>query len=92
MVGFEVNKMSGPVKKYRAGAVSVALWENEIAIDGGQKVSVLKASIERRYKDSTGTWKSSTSFSRGEVGQAILCLARAYVVMNDDGDGHGARE
>ena len=37
-----------------------------------------KASVERRFKDSNGTWKSSGSFSRNEIPLAIFCLARAF--------------
>jgi len=66
-----------PIAKIRAGTVACALWENEINV-GGQAKTVLKASIERRYKDSTGTWKSSGSFSRNEIPLAIFCLARAF--------------
>ena len=47
-----------PLAKFRAGQVSCALWENEINVNGNPK-TVLKASIQRRYKDSDGNWKSS---------------------------------
>ena len=66
-----------PVAKIRAGSVSCALWENEINVNGTTE-TVLKASIERRYKDHDGNWKSSSSFSRNEIPLAILCLARAF--------------
>ncbi len=52
-----------PVKKFSAGSISCALWENEIATADGRKVRALKATIERRYKDKDGTWKSSGSSS-----------------------------
>jgi hypothetical protein len=79
----EVNKMAGnkPVKKISAGqGVSVALWQNEIDV-GGQKRTVLKASIERRYKDRDGNWQSSTSFGRNEIPMAIYCLWKAFEAM-----------
>ena len=66
-----------PIAKIRAGSVSCALWENEINVDGQTK-TVLKASVDRRYKDSSGIWKSSGSFSRNEIPLAIFCLARAF--------------
>jgi hypothetical protein len=34
----------------------------------------LKATLERRFKDASGTWKSSNSFSRNEIPLAIHCL------------------
>lgn len=53
---------------------------------------MLKASVERRYKDSSGEWKSSNSFSRSEIPLAKYCLNKAfeYMVaertMGDNGD------
>jgi len=60
------NRMAKPVAKFKAGQVSAALWENEITANG-RKLTVLKASVQRRYKDKDGSWKSSGSFSRNEI-------------------------
>ena len=75
----EVKHMTAqqPVEKFRAGTVTCALWQNEITVDGGKK-NILKASIERRYKDQTGEWKSSGSYSRNEIPLAIYCLQKAF--------------
>ena len=63
-----------PSAKFKAGAVSVALWPTEITVNG-RTMTVLKASLDKRYKDNaTCEWKSSSSLSRNEVGQAVLCL------------------
>ena len=70
-----------PRQKITAGGVSCALWDNELTTRDGRQVTVLKASIERRYKDAAGAWKSSNSFSRNEVAQAIYCLMKAYAAM-----------
>ena len=70
-----------PLKKISAGPVSAALWENEIKVNGQAK-TVLKASIQRRFKDNqSGIWKSSTSFSRNEIPLAIHCLEKAFEAM-----------
>lgn len=66
-----------PIAKFRAGQVSAALWENEIQT-GGRTATILKATIQRRYKDTDGQWKSSTSFSRNEIPLAIHCLQKAF--------------
>ena len=76
-----------PVKKYNAGSVSCALWDNEIVMDG-KKVTVLKATVERRYKDRDGQWKSSGSFSRNEVPLVIYCLSKAFAAMVEEKTGH----
>ncbi|MBP7937826.1 MAG: hypothetical protein KA354_24565 [Phycisphaerae bacterium] len=75
-----------PIKKFSAGSVSSALWENEATVDG-RKVNLLKATVERRYKDKDGTWKSSGSFSRNEIPLAVYCLLKAFVAMVEEKDG-----
>jgi hypothetical protein len=81
-----------PVAKFKAGQVSAALWENEITTKNGHKATVLKATVERRYRDRDGNWKSSGSFSRNEIPLAIYCLQEAFekiisVQVSDSDDG-----
>ena len=73
-----------PIKKFSAGTISCALWENDAMVDG-KKVGILKATIERRYRDKDGTWKSSGSFSRNEIPLAVFCLVQAYAAMLGEG-------
>ena len=85
-----------PIAKFRAGGlISCALWENDIQVNGSTK-TILKASIQRRYKDSDGNWKSSTSFSRNEIPLAIYCLQQAFEAMigeqNLETGGNGVEE
>ena len=56
------------------------MWENEISVNGQEKVLV-KASLDRRYQDRMGNWKSSQSFSRNEIPLAIYCLRKAFESM-----------
>lgn len=72
--------MVKPVAKFKAGQMTAALWENEIDTNG-QKAKVLKATIQRRYKDRDGTWKSSTSFSRNEIPLAVYVLQKSFEHM-----------
>ena len=77
--------MKQPVYKVRAGhQVSCAVWENEAKVDG-RTVTMLKATVERRYKDSAGNWRSSASLSRSELPWAIWALqkARDYMVEKE---------
>ena len=50
---------------------------------------MLKATIERRYKDGNGEWKSSGSFSRNELPLAIHCLQKAFEAMLEQPDDDG---
>ena len=47
----------------------------------GREKKILKASVDRRYKDKNGEWKSSQSFSRNEIPLAIHCLQKAFEAM-----------
>ena len=84
-----------PVAKIKAGQVSVALWDNEITVNG-RTVTVLKATIQRRYKDKNGTWQTSGSFNRNEIPLAIYCLQKAFEKMvatdADETDSNGSDE
>ena len=72
-----------PVAKFKAGQLSCAVWENQMNING-KTVTVLKATIQRRYKDKTsGEWKSSGSFGRNEIPLAIFCLQKALEEIID---------
>ncbi len=66
-----------PIAKFRAGQVSSALWENEIDVKG-KTVTILKATVQRRYKDKENNWQSSGSFSRNEIPLAVYCLQQAF--------------
>ena len=84
-----------PVAKFSAGQVSAALWENEIEVKG-RTVTVLKATVQRRYKDNkTDTWKSSGSFGRNEIPLAVHCLQKAFekiLEMQLEGSDNGSVE
>jgi len=72
-----MNGNQTPIAKFKAGQVSSALWENQIQVKG-QTINILKATVQRRYKDQDGNWQSSGSFSRNEIPLAIYCLQKAF--------------
>ncbi len=72
-----------PTKKISAGSISCALWENEAVVDG-RSVTMLKATIERRYKDKDGNWKSSNSYGRNEIPLVVYCLQKAFETMVEE--------
>lgn len=69
-----------PIAKFRAGMVSAAIWENPIEVKG-KTVPMLKVTVQRRYKDSDGNWKSSQSYSRNEIPLVVFCLQKAFEKM-----------
>lgn len=77
------NTTTLPVAKFKAGTVAAAVWENQMNING-KAITVLKATVQRRYKDkSSGEWKSSGSFGRNEIPLAIFCLQKALEEIID---------
>ena len=79
-----------PVAKFKAGQISSAVWENDIQVKGAT-VTVLKATVQRRYTDRDGSWKSSGSFSRNEIPMAIFCLQKALEkIIETQNDGSGS--
>ena len=74
-----------PVSKFKAGQVSAAIWENQVRVKG-KAVTMLKATVQRRYKDKDGNWKSSQSFSRNEIPLAIYCLQKCFEAMLGESD------
>lgn len=85
--------MAQPVHKVKAGQVSAALWENEIPVNGKQ-IKVLRATVERRLKDKSGTWKSSGSFSRTELPLVVWALQKCfdYMMEGQNSDDNGVTE
>lgn len=80
-----------PVARIKVGQVSAAVWENQVQMPGGS-VKILKASVQRRYKDKNGRWQSTTSFGRNEIPLAIHCLQQAFekiVEMQNQEATHG---
>ena len=76
------NGKQGPVGKVNAGAgIVVSIWENLIPIGNGQTKTVLKASIEKRYKAADGQWKSTSSFDIGQLGRVQWAITQAMGKM-----------
>ena len=69
-----------PLRRFRAGPVSVALWENRVNLNG-KTALVLKASVAKTFKDKSGQWKTTSSFGRDEIQLAIFCLHQAYAAI-----------
>ena len=80
-----------PVAKFKAGQVSSALWENQVQVKGAA-VTILKATVQRRYKGRNGDWQSSGSFGRNEIPLAIHCLQKAFekiIEIQSENTGNG---
>jgi len=71
------NKKVLPAKKFKAGAVSATIWNNEAFVDG--KIAVYSTiSLQRTYKDKSGKWQHAQSLRLADIPKAVLVLNEAY--------------
>ena len=71
-----------PMRVFRTGRVTCAIWEKETFIDG-VSMSILRATVWKRYKTRYGHWRSSFSFSSVEIPVVIDMLKEAFEAMVD---------
>ena len=71
-------KQNAPVTKFKAGAVSATIWENQNKNDKGEEVSYMTISLERNYKDKNDQWQKTNSFRTNDLPKASLVLTKAF--------------
>ena len=75
-----------PLKKIKAGAVSVTIWNNTSLGNNGELEEYNTVSIERSYKDKKGEWQKTNSFRINDLPKAVVALQQAFqhLVLQDD--------
>ena len=70
--------MPGPVMRFRSGAVSATVWENQRK-DGGTYPSV---KLSRSYRDKqTQDWKDTSSFSVNDLPVVAILARKAFEAL-----------
>ena len=85
--------MTQPEKRFSAGAVVATVWQNQGTSKDGQVVGYKTVSLQRRYKDKEGNWKSASSFRISDLPRASLVMQKAfeYLVLKErEGNGPSA--
>jgi|TARA_Y100000294_G_C8474020_1_gene303969 hypothetical protein len=74
-----------PEKKFSTGSLSATVWQNQGKSKEGDPVSYRTVSFQRRYKDTNGDWKSTSTLRINDLPKASLVLQKAYefIVMKD---------
>jgi len=75
-----------PVKKFRSGVLSVAIWKNSaVSKQTGQPVDFYTISLDRRYTDKDDNWQSTQTLRVNDLPKMTLLLQKAYeyLVLND---------
>lgn len=77
--------MTQPEKKFSAGAVVATVWQNQGTRKDGHVVGYKTVSLQRRYTDKDGTWKSASSFRVSDLPRAALVMQKAfeYLVLKE---------
>lgn len=72
------NTGNMPEQKYSTGAISATIWKNTGQSKTGETVEFNTITLQRRYKDKEGTWKSTNSLRINDLPKASLVLEKAY--------------
>ena len=83
-MSYENKEKKGPEKAFKAGGVRASIWSYSESTRNGQSFERKKCSLERVYKASDGSWKSTSSFDANDVPKAILVLSRAFAYMHQE--------
>ena len=67
-----------PVKKVRAGAISVSIFENTGKGRNGEARTFSSVVLQKRYKDKQGDWQTSGSLNVNDLPKAAMLLNKAY--------------
>jgi len=74
-----------PVKEFRVGSVRASIWQDQAVGGTGEPIEVFSVKIERRFKDASGVWQSTTRFNRGDLAdlELVAFKAREFVSLNE---------
>jgi hypothetical protein len=77
--------MTKPIKKFRAGGVSAAVFENLMKVNGAQ-VKTYSVQIQRTFKDKDGEFKHTSGFRENDLPKVALVARKAYEHLTLKGD------
>ncbi len=68
-----------PEKKFSTGAISATVWKNNgTSKRTGEPVEFRTVTLQRRYTDKDGNWKTSSNLRINDLPRASLVLQKAY--------------
>ena len=68
---------SQPDKEFRAGTISAAIWRNEVEKEG-RTVVQHSVRVQKRYRDQSGEWKTTTYFFPADLPKLRLVVEKAF--------------
>ncbi|MBW2998460.1 hypothetical protein KY321_02880 [Candidatus Woesearchaeota archaeon] len=75
-------------KKFSTGAISAVVWNNEGKDSEGKPTEFKTISIDRRYQDKDGNWKSTSSLRVNDLPKVVLVANKAfeYLSLKEDSE------
>ena len=76
-----------PIKKFKAGAITATIWENQTKNNKGESITYKSISFDRNYKDANDEWQKTNSLRTNDLPKAALVLNKAYefLMLNNTG-------
>ena len=80
--------VNSPEKKFSTGVISATIWKNKGISKKGDPIEFRTISLQRRYTDKNGEWKSTNSLRINDLPRASLVLNKAYeyLVIKEQAD------
>ena len=78
-----------PEKKFSTGVISATIWKNQgVSKRNNEPIEYKTISLQRRYQDKDGVWKSTNSLRINDLPKASLVLDKAYeyIVLKDNSE------
>jgi len=79
-----------PLWKIRVGGMEATAWNNAMKSPSGETVDRVAVTIDRRYRDSDGNWKTSSSLSLNDLMKAEVAIRHAIDRIIGDKEGEAA--
>ena len=75
----KIEEGNMPEKKFSTGAISATVWKNTgMNKKDNESFEYRTVSLQRRYQDKDGVWKSTSSLRINDLPKASLVLDKAY--------------
>lgn len=72
--------MGKPERSFKCGNCEAAIFDNKISRNG-KEINIKKVVFQKRYKDQSGEWCSTSSLDINDIPKAILALCQAYACL-----------
>lgn len=74
----DTGRSARPVATFKQGGVEVSVWKNH-----GEKGDMYNTTIRNSYKDDSGEWKETSSFSPTDLAVLAQLSAQAFQTITE---------